>query len=113
MPLFQQGKLSFGKAREMAGVSVWEFQQILGSRRRIRGRPRHVEEIGENMSIVSNASPIISLARIGKLDLLHQLYGELIVPEAVWDEVVVKGIGQPGANDVKKVGAQRAAPLGR
>lgn len=30
--LFQQGKLSFGKAREMAGKSVWAFQQLLGSR---------------------------------------------------------------------------------
>ena len=30
--LFQQGKLSFGKAREMAGMTVSAFQQLLGSR---------------------------------------------------------------------------------
>lgn len=30
--LFQQGRLSFGKAREMAGMTVWAFQQILASR---------------------------------------------------------------------------------
>jgi predicted HTH domain antitoxin len=30
--LFQQGKLSFGKAREMANMTVWAFQQLLGSR---------------------------------------------------------------------------------
>jgi len=30
--LFQQGKLSFGKARELAGMTVWAFQQLLGSR---------------------------------------------------------------------------------
>lgn len=30
--LFQQGKLSFGKARETAGMTVWAFQQLLGSR---------------------------------------------------------------------------------
>jgi predicted HTH domain antitoxin len=30
--LFQQGKLSFGKAREMAGMTIWAFQQLLGSR---------------------------------------------------------------------------------
>jgi len=30
--LFQQGKLSFGKAREMAGITVWAYQQLLGSR---------------------------------------------------------------------------------
>jgi predicted HTH domain antitoxin len=30
--LFQQGKLSFGKAREMADMDFWAFQQLLGSR---------------------------------------------------------------------------------
>ena len=30
--LFQEGKLSFGKARELAGLTVWAFQQLLGSR---------------------------------------------------------------------------------
>ena len=30
--LFQQGKLSFGKAREMAAMTAWEFQHLLGSR---------------------------------------------------------------------------------
>jgi len=30
--LFQQKRLSFGKAREMAGMTVWTFQQLLGSR---------------------------------------------------------------------------------
>jgi predicted nucleic acid-binding protein len=53
------------------------------------------------MSIVSNASPLINLARIGKLDLLYQLYGKLTVPSAVWQEVVIEGAGQPGADDVK------------
>jgi len=35
--LFQQGLLSFGKAREMAGMTVWAFQQLLGA----RGIPVH------------------------------------------------------------------------
>jgi predicted HTH domain antitoxin len=30
--LFEQGKLSFGKAREMAAMDFWSFQQLLGSR---------------------------------------------------------------------------------
>lgn len=30
--LFQKEKLSFGKARELAGLDFWAFQQILGSR---------------------------------------------------------------------------------
>jgi predicted nucleic acid-binding protein len=42
------------------------------------------------MSIVSNASALINLARIGKLDLLHQLYEEITIPEAVWNEARFK-----------------------
>ena len=30
--LYQQGRLSFGKAREMVGMTVWAFQQLLASR---------------------------------------------------------------------------------
>ena len=33
LTLFQQGMLSFGKAREMAGLTVWEFQLLLGQRK--------------------------------------------------------------------------------
>ena len=33
VPLFQQGKLSFGKARQMADMNFWTFQQLLGSRK--------------------------------------------------------------------------------
>ena len=31
--LYAQGRLSLGKARELAGVSLWEFRQLLASRR--------------------------------------------------------------------------------
>jgi predicted HTH domain antitoxin len=37
--LFQEGRLSLGKAREMAGMTVWAFQQLLGS----RGIPVHYD----------------------------------------------------------------------
>lgn len=49
------------------------------------------------MSIVSNASPLINLARIGQLELLRELYAEIHIPDAVWQEVVVAGAGLPGA----------------
>jgi predicted HTH domain antitoxin len=37
--LFQRGKLSFGKAREMSGQTASTFQQLLGS----RGIPVHYD----------------------------------------------------------------------
>jgi predicted nucleic acid-binding protein len=62
------------------------------------------------MKIVSNASPLINLARIGQLDLLQRLYGELTVPEAVWREVVLEGAGQPGAKEVETASWIRVQP---
>ena len=42
------------------------------------------------MTVVSNATPIISLASIQKIELLEQLFGEIIVPQAVYDEIKAK-----------------------
>jgi predicted nucleic acid-binding protein len=53
------------------------------------------------VNVVSDASALIDLARIGELDLLRRLYGELLIPEAVWQEVVIEGAGQPGAEEVR------------
>jgi uncharacterized protein len=52
------------------------------------------------MIVVSDTSPIINLAVIGQLDLLRQLYGTLVVPQAVYDEIVVAGAGQAGSTAV-------------
>lgn len=48
--------------------------------------------------IVANASPLIALAKIDRFPLLHHLFGEVVVPEAVWIEVTVRGAGKPAAN---------------
>ena len=50
--LFEQGKLSFGKAREMTDLSVWTFQQLLGS----RGIPSHydLEDYAEDMDTLKD-----------------------------------------------------------
>jgi len=51
--------------------------------------------------VVSNTSPIINLACVGRLDLLKRLYGQVHIPEAVYQEVVVTGAGKPGAREVE------------
>jgi predicted nucleic acid-binding protein len=43
------------------------------------------------MPIVSNSTPLIALSRIGRLDVLRDLFGEIIVPAEVYDELFVKG----------------------
>ncbi len=55
------------------------------------------------MIVVSNSSPLIALAKIGRLHILKKLFGEIIIPKAVWNEVVVKDKGKPGAEEVKKL----------
>lgn len=52
------------------------------------------------MIVVSDTSPIINLAAIGQLDLLQRMYTTIIIPQMGFDEIVVAGAGQPGANEV-------------
>jgi uncharacterized protein len=41
--------------------------------------------------VVSNSTPLIYLAKIGKLELLRTLFGEVLIPKEVYAEVVMKG----------------------
>lgn len=49
------------------------------------------------MLVVSNSSPLIALARLSYLDLLQSLYSEILIPQAVYQEVVHAGKGREGA----------------
>jgi len=51
---------------------------------------------------VSNASPLIHLARIGRLGLLRPLFSPVSIPGAVYREVVAEGRGRPGADEVAR-----------
>jgi uncharacterized protein len=50
--------------------------------------------------IVCNAGPLIALSMVGQLDLLRQLYRQVIVPEPVFHEVVSAGMGRIGSSQV-------------
>jgi predicted nucleic acid-binding protein len=52
------------------------------------------------MRAVVNATPLIALALVDRLGLLRQMFDEILVPAAVYEEVVVKGAGRPGADAV-------------
>ena len=53
------------------------------------------------MIVVSNSSPLITLARIGRLELLKQLFGSIHIADEVRQEVVVRGAGRPAAATVR------------
>lgn len=39
------------------------------------------------MIVVSDTTPLITLMKADKLDILHGLFGEVLIPEAVFDEL--------------------------
>lgn len=47
------------------------------------------------MKVVSNTSPIINLAAINHLDVLRQVFGTIVIPQAVYHEIVIVGAGNP------------------
>lgn len=52
-------------------------------------------------TVIVNTTPIIALALIGKLKLLQQLYGEVVIPPAVWAEINAGGPGSVGVGELQ------------
>ena len=50
---------------------------------------------------VVNAGPLVALSLLDQLDLLPALFAECWVPQAVFNEVAVAGIGKPGAKSLQ------------
>ncbi len=52
--------------------------------------------------VICNASPLIALSSISQLELLEKIFKKVIIPEAVYKEVVEEGKGKTGAKEVGK-----------
>ena len=63
------------------------------------------------MPAISDSSPLILYGRIGRLDLLRQVFGQVLVPPAVWREVVAAGAGRAGSDLVLQAAWIRRQPL--
>lgn len=63
------------------------------------------------MIVVSNASPLIILAKISYFNLPQRLFNKITISEEVWDEVVVKGAGLPGSTETQQ--ASQSGPSGQ
>lgn len=53
------------------------------------------------MLIVSDTSPIINLAAINHLYLLPKLFGRIVIPQMVYQEIVIDGAGEPGSDEIQ------------
>jgi len=54
------------------------------------------------LKVVCNSSTLIALARIGHLDIMEKIVGDLSIPYAVYEDVAIKGTGHPGALEVRE-----------
>src|SRR5579863_8123090 len=50
--------------------------------------------------VLSDSSPLITLGKIGLLDLLPELYTTITITPQIYDEVVVKGAGLSGSAQI-------------
>jgi predicted nucleic acid-binding protein len=55
------------------------------------------------MIIISDTTSLTNLAAVGHLELLHQLYDQVIIPQAVYDEIVNVGYLVPGTTEVQNL----------
>lgn len=42
------------------------------------------------MTVVSDTTPLISLLKIGKLDILKEIFGDIYIPKAVLSELTIR-----------------------
>jgi uncharacterized protein len=54
------------------------------------------------MMFVADSGPIISFARADRLAIMRDVVRELVIPDAVYHEVVTLGAGMPGAAEVSR-----------
>lgn len=52
------------------------------------------------MIVVSDSTALIGLSAIGGLEWLRELYSIVIIPQAVYREVIIDGKGKAGSEEV-------------
>lgn len=52
------------------------------------------------MRVICDAGPLIHLARAGHFGLLRDLFGLVLIPPAVYQEVAVRGKGEDGSSEL-------------
>jgi len=66
-----------------------------------------MEKNNKDRVVVFNSSPIINLAKINCLNLLEILFGKILIPEAVYDEVIVMGRNKDHVKEIEELVRRR------
>lgn len=56
------------------------------------------------MIVVADATPLLHLARIGRLDLIQQTFGDVLLPRSVWSELVDSDPEARGVHALREAG---------
>jgi len=63
------------------------------------------------MIVISDSTILIGLVKIGKLDLLKEIFSKIFIPEEVFKEVVERGKGKPGSKIIKEAAWIEVKPV--
>ena len=63
------------------------------------------------MIVISDTTPIVSLIKISRIDLLEKLFGEVCIPEAVFRELTTNTIFESEAEIVKNSSFLKITPV--
>ena len=63
------------------------------------------------MIVVSDSTILIGLVKIGRLDLLKEVFQMIYVPEEVFKEVTDRGLNKPGVQIIRKTEWIKAKPV--
>ena len=63
------------------------------------------------MIVVSDSTILIGLVKIGKLDLLKEIFFKVYIPEEVFKEVVERSKGKPGSKVIKEAAWIEVKPV--
>jgi predicted nucleic acid-binding protein len=66
-------------------------------------------------TVLCNAGPLIALGKLNRLELLAELYGQVQIPRAVYDEAVTQGLalGAPDARTIRLFWQARNWPISK
>ncbi len=53
--------------------------------------------------VIFNSSPIINLSKINSLDLIKKIYKQILIPKAVYNEVVIKGTNRDNIYKIEEL----------
>jgi predicted nucleic acid-binding protein len=63
------------------------------------------------MRVVVDATPLIALSLVDRLELLHRLFEEVFVPPAVYEEITAKDVGRAGIGALHSADWIKVVPI--